>query len=463
MELEIPFGEGTVTAEVPDSTFVLPMGGAGKMPPPIQDLKGAIQDALAHPQALPPLGEIVEPGAKVTIAFDDATVPCFGPYRRLAIDEVLEQLERAGVKRDTVTLICANALHRMFRPEELATLIGQDLVDEFGDRLICHDAEDPDNLVHLGQTAQHGFDVEVHRLVVESDLTVYICSSHGRGFAGGWKSVCVGLSTFKSIRHHHTPDGMSMSVRNNRMHHVLDEMGEHLESKIKGTIFKIDAIELNAMEKSHIFAGDVTASRNAALEVLDEMFPPRRSLSTEKFDVVMYGIPDWSPYAIFSHTNPILTLVSSGLGYLGGTVQALGKPGCTVIMATPCPERWDRVHHPSYPDVWENVLPHEQDAYAIEKKYTETYATHEAFIDLYRNHYAFHPIHGILATQPLKRLKHAGRVIVAGIEDPAVAAHLGYESAPNVEEAIRMAQDIHGDACSIAYARHPATQTKVTM
>jgi len=38
--------------------------------------------------------------------------------------------------------------------------------------------------------------------------------------------VCVGLSTYASIKVTHTPDGMSMSVHGNRMHEVLDEM-EH--------------------------------------------------------------------------------------------------------------------------------------------------------------------------------------------------------------------------------------------
>lgn len=344
-----------------------------------------------------------------------------------------------------------------------AALIGEDLVIEFGERLYCHDAEDADNLVYLGKTDAHGYDVEVNRAVVESDLTVYINSHHARGFSGGWKSVCVGLSTFRSIRHHHTPDGMSMSIKNNRMHAVLDEMGAHLESKIGGTIFKVDAIDRDPSQKSHIFAGAVDASRAAALKILEDIYPPRRSLSDEKFDVVLYSVSNWSPYTIFSHMNPILTLSSSGLGYLGGTIEALGKFGCTVIMVTPCPEQWDRVAHPSYPHVWENVLSHLRDPYEIEKRYTEEYATNEVFIEKYRNEFAFHPIHGILATQPLKRLKHAGEVIVAGIEDPAIAGHLGFSAAPSVEEALGLAEDIHGAGYTLACTQHPAAQTKVGM
>ena len=43
------------------------------------------------------------------IAFDDPTVTSFGPIRRVAIEAVLERLQRAGVDESAVTLICAAA------------------------------------------------------------------------------------------------------------------------------------------------------------------------------------------------------------------------------------------------------------------------------------------------------------------------------------------------------------------
>jgi hypothetical protein len=60
-----------------------------------------------------------------------------------------------------------------------------------------------------------------------------------------------------------------------------------------------------------------------------------------------------------------------------------------------------------------------------------------------------HPIHGILATHPLKRLRHAGRVIVAGARDPHVPRHLGFDVAASVEDAIARAQTIHGRGATI--------------
>ena len=200
---------------------------------------------------------------------------------------------------------------------------------------------------------------------------------------------------------------------------------------------------------AHIWAGGVTETRAAALEVMASRNPPRRSQS-EPADVVVYGLPAWSPYAVFGTLNPILTLISSGLGYLGGYIEALGKPGCTVILATPCPRR---VGHGAPPVVQggagTSVLPQTRDPYEIMSRFGEEFATHPGYIDRYRNGVAFHPVHAVLATHPLRRLKHAARVIVAAPEDPAVPHHVGFESAPSVEDAIKLAENTHGKDCSI--------------
>ncbi len=449
--VSLPYGESTVQVALPERARVVRGGGGGggQRLEPVADQEAALRAALAQPMGLPRIRELVPSTGRVLIAFDDPTVPSYGPVRRLAIEAVLAELAEAGVPEEQVTLVCANALHRKWTRQELASVLGEELVQRFGTRLFCHDAEDRENLVDLGTTAS-GYDVEMHRLVTESDLTVYVNAACHMGFGGGWKSVVVGLSTWRSIRWTHTPDGMSMSVRDNRMHQVFDEMGEHLEAYLGRRIFKIETILANATTIGRIWAGGVSETRAAALEVLQQRHPPRRSeAQAERADVVIYGVPNWSPYATFAGLNPILTLISSGLGYLGGYIEALGKPGCSVIITTPCPEEWDREHHAAYPEVWERVLPETRDPYKITERFGEEFATHEGYIDRYRNGYAFHPIHAILATHPLKRLKHAGRVYVAGAEDPKVPEHVGFISTPTVENAIAEAERIHGRDCSI--------------
>ncbi|MGH7306924.1 MAG: lactate racemase domain-containing protein [Candidatus Rokuibacteriota bacterium] len=455
MNVELPYGETTLPATLPARTRVFANTEA-VTPEPVDDLTAAVGRALAHPLGLPRVGDLVKPHARVTIAFDDATVPSYGPIRSVAIEAVLNELAAAGVARGQVSLICANALHRKLRRAELARIIGAALVDEFGERLTCHDAEDPDGLVDLGRTREHGYPVVVNRLVAESDLLVYVNAGHMRGFNGGWKSVCVGLSTYDSIRVTHTPDGMSMSVHGNRMHTVLDEMGRHVQDRLGRPVFKIDTLGTDPFRVAKVVAGSVAHTRQAIVGAMEAMFPPRRDQARERFDVIVYGVPDASPYAVFSHVNPILTLISSGLGYLGGLVEAIGKPGCTVIMATPVPERWDRVAHPSYPDVWERVLGTTRDPHEIMRRFADDYARRPEYIEAYRSRFGFHPVHAIFAVYPLKRLGHVGRVIVAAPRDPAIPRHLGFEVAGSVEEAVALAETHHGPSASIAYVEQPA-------
>ena len=456
MNVELPYGDATLTATLPERARTLSNTEA-VTPTPLADLDAAVAQALATPLGSPPVRALVKPGASVTIAFDDATVPSYGPIRSVAITALLRELEAAGVWRRRVTLICANALHRKLRPAELARIIGADLVAEFGERLLCHDAENSDVLVNLGPTPEHGYPVITHRLVAESDLTIYVNAGYMRGFNGGWKSVCVGLSTYDSIRVTHTPDGMSMSVHGNRMHAVLDEMGRHLERRLGRRVFKVDTMLADPHHAAKVVAGSVDDTRQAILSAMAALFPPRREVvGPARFDVFVYGVADASPYAVFSHMNPILTLISSGLGYLGGLVEAVGTPGCTIIMATPVPERWDEVAHPSYREVWERVLPITRDPYEIMRRFADAYARRHDYIEAYQTRFGFHPVHGILATYPLKRLTHVGRVIVVGALDPAIPRHLGFEVAASVEEAVALAESIHGRDCAIAHVRQPA-------
>ena len=449
----LPFADATVEVHLPDRTRVVKAGQSATKIAPLDDQGAAVREALAGPLGMPRIGALVKPTSRVLIAFDDPTVPSYGPIRQLAVEAVLEELASAGVPEEQVTLVCANALHRKWTREELSAGLGEEIVNRFGERIFCHDAEDADNLVHLGNTPE-GYDVEVHRLVAECDLTVYVNAGYHLGFGGGWKSVCVGLSTWKSIRWTHTPDGMSMSLHKNRMHAVFDAMGRHLEQRLGKRVFKVETVLANPFQAGAVFAGGVDETRRAAIEVLGKVHQPRRATG-ERADVVVYGVPAWSPYAVFASMNPILTLISSGLGYLGGYIEAQGNPGCSVILATPCPDQWDMEHHPAYREVWDRVLPASRDPYEISQRWIEEYATRADYIEQYRDAVAFHPVHAILATHPLKRLRHAGRVFVAGAEDPALPRHLGFEPTSTVEEAITAAESIHGRDASIVCVDFP--------
>ena len=454
MEEQIVYGEKMIPVKLPENVQATPQSLSTNLDP-VDDIEAEIRKALQHPLGRPPLSDMARPNWKVTIAFDDPTVPCFAPVWEPAIKLVIEELEKGGVKRSNITLLCANALHRKFTRRELSKIIGQDLVKQFGYRLICHDAEDHENLTYLG-TTESGYDVEINKLVTDSDLTVYINTVVWRGFTGGWKSICVGLASYRCIRWHHTPDSMSMSMEKNKMHEILNEMGSLVEEKIgKERIFKIETALANPLEVHKVWAGGIFETRQAALELMKSQFKPRREIFAEKADIVLYGIPNWSPYAAFSGMNPILTLLSTGLGYVGGVIEAMGKPGCSVILVSPCPDVWNLNHHPTHKEIWDHILPHYKDPYEIADLFEEDFAHRPEYIYKYRFCYGFHPMHGLMTTYPLKRMRHASRVFVAGAENPSLIQHVGFEPTGTVEDAIEKSLGIHGKDASIAFVKYP--------
>jgi hypothetical protein len=88
-------------------------------------------------------------------------------------------------------------------------------------------------------------------------------------------------------------------------------------------------------------------------------------------------------------------------------------------------------------------------------RFESEFAAREDYIDRYRNGFGFHPLHALMATFPLKRLKHAGRVFVAGDARPETIRHLGFEPAASVEAAVAAAEAIHGPDASIALVQYP--------
>src|ERR671916_1674324 len=180
----------------------------------LDDPEGAIRHALAHPLGdSEPLRALLRPGMRLTIAFDDISLP-LPPMRRpdirqRVIEQVLELAADAGV--DDVHLIAALALHRRMTEAELRHALGDRVYDAFAPtgRLQQHDAEDPDALVHLGET-ELGEEVEINRRAAESDLLVYV-NINLVAMDGGHKSTATGLASYRSLRHHHNVRTMQHS------------------------------------------------------------------------------------------------------------------------------------------------------------------------------------------------------------------------------------------------------------
>ncbi|MCK4580612.1 MAG: DUF2088 domain-containing protein, partial [Dehalococcoidia bacterium] len=325
------------------------------------------------------------------------------------------------------------------------------------------DAEDKDNLVFLGETERNQ-EVEVNRLVTDSDQLIYV-SQPWSHFNGGWKSVVVGLSSYRSIRHHHRPfpkasGKSSLDPKRSAFPRLINEMGQVIEKELakKGRRVLIVEGTMNnssPQELVQVVAGHPPEAHARGLEILQQQHVVDVKGQS---DVVIYGLGnDRDPYSKFSLINPI-HVRNLAMSYSYGLFQniPLVRSGGIVIVCHPCRKQFHPVHTPSYVEMFDRLLPHTQDPVELWELHAEEYAHRPEFVHKYRYGYAFHGVHPlILWGQGIYGLKHVSKVFLAGATDFKVARTIGFEPFDSVEEAIAEAEKVMGKYCSITYLDMP--------
>jgi nickel-dependent lactate racemase len=459
---KIPYGDSVIQAELPERTRVIRQ--TNKPLPALSDSSRAVRNALKSPIAHEPLSKLVGPKSKVTIAFDDPSgfVPAQKQpdIREIAIKVLLEELVKLGVNPANVRLVCAVGLHRKWTTREIGAVIGEDLAYRFSpSQLYNHDAEDKENLVFLGET-KRGHEVEVSRVVTDSDQLIYVGKPRSH-FNGGWKSVTVGLSSYRSIRHHHRPfpkaSGKSaMDPERSAFPKLLNEMGEVIDKELAKNGHRVLLIEGTTNNKLspelvHVVAGHPPEAHVESLEILQKQLV----VDVEgQSDVVVYGMGDGrDPYSKFSIINPILVR-NLAVSYSFGLFQniPLVKEGGIAIFVHPCKRQFDAIRHSSYVEVFEKLLPYNQNPFEIWELYAEDYAHRPEYIHNYRYGHSYHGVHPlILYGQGAYGLKHLGKAFLAGATDFEAARMVGFEPFATVEEAVAEAERLMGKDCSISY------------
>ena len=462
---QIPYGSGWLEVDLPEQTRVLRPPAPR---PPLQDIPGAVRAALAEPVAHEPLARLVGPASRVTIAVDDPAIPPVDTdpptLKGIIVTTIVEELVRLGVRPENITVIVAVALHRKWPPMELARVLGEDLVLKLGyRRLVCHDAEDPEQLVHLGET-ERGMEVEINRAVLDSDQFIYV-NVNWTPFNGGWKSVAVGLSTFRSIRYHHRPfpraSGKSvMDVRRSSFPKIMAELGAVIEREVARRGRRLLSVEtvLNTawpQQPCAVFAGHPPQVHEHTLAALLD----QSTLEVQgQSDVLLAGLPDThDPYSRYSTINPIQVAHGMAAFVLGMHQNArLVREGGILVVAHPCVGRIDDVKHPSYVEFYERLLPRTHDPVELWDLFSEDFAHRPEYLYKYRHAYAFHGSHPFfLWNQTSFPRQYLSGLFLAGAQDPEAARRVGLTPFPTVEAALAEAERRLGQGYSITYHHTP--------
>ena len=228
----------------------------------VSDPQVEICRALDHPIGSQKLEELARPGMEVALLFDDLQRPT--PVH-LALPEILNRLNRAGIPDGRIRGICAVGTHPIPTREQLKKKVGEETFSRLEGRLVSHDPHSPDNVI-IGRT-HRGTLVEVNPYVAFSDLIVGVgeCMPHPiAGFGGGCKILLPGVSSYRSVADHHFN---WMRHRNSKVN-LMDGNFFHEEIVDAGRLarlsFKLDFVINEKKEVIRSFAGDPVAEHREA-------------------------------------------------------------------------------------------------------------------------------------------------------------------------------------------------------
>ena len=498
------YGEDLIRVKLPAGTRVIyPKPSIPGLP----DRDAAVRFALDHPEQAAPLRSQLRPGAKVTIAIDDISLPLpkmnRPDLRQSVLAVLLEMLEQEGVT--DVEMIIANSFHRRMEPFEIRWSVGREIFDSFyPHRLYCHDGDDPEGIVELGET-ELGERVRINRRAAESDLLIYV-NINLVPMDGGNKSVGVGLCDYASLQAHHTPQTIRASDSYfdhtkspltdscNRMGRVVNDKLNvfHIETVVNNQMFdprmqffvkpedewnaldkvtfRIAQVGLGAMPRRlkrkvlfsvpapyeliavHAGATDAVHAKTLAYNYQQYCVPV-----DGQSDVAVFGVPFICPYNVNAPMNPILVRCLT-LGYFFNMYRGapILKRGGVFILTHPLYNEFSPSHHAAYHEFFHRCLSETNDADELQRRYEAEFAHDSAYSEMYRHGYGYHGVHPLYMWYWAENgAKHCGQVIVVGAEDRESARIMGWECADTVADALEIAQTFLGRRPSVAHVHIP--------
>lgn len=282
MKLELGFGPGVQTVEVPDENVrdIL-------TPNPVTyELTGEaeVRRALEQPIGSPRLRDIARPGEKIAIITSDITRPC---PSYVMMPPLLDELYAAGVQPQDITLVFALGSHRRHTDAERLKLAGERAFHEIN----CIDG-DPATAVHMGQT-RRGTPVDIVEVVAKADRRICLGNieyHYFAGYSGGAKAIMPGVSTRAAIQSNHRmmvdPDACAGNLTTNPLRADIEEAAD-----ICGVDFILNVVLDEHKKIIKAVAGDVTKAHRAGCAFLDTLYEKKIPARADIVIVSQGGAP----------------------------------------------------------------------------------------------------------------------------------------------------------------------------
>jgi nickel-dependent lactate racemase len=405
VDVWLPYGKTDVCARIPARNFLGTIEPKEK--PGVADSLAEVERALREPIGTNLLGEIVKSGDAVAVVVDDATraTPSY-----LMFPPLLDELNRVGVKDESITLIFGCGIHRAVKPEEVKKLVGEEAIERV--KVVNHDCKSAD-LVYLGKTAKFGTKVYVNKVFAESDvriLTGDVELHYYAGYGGGRKSVLPAVSGAETIQNNHTmllnPKARTGVLEGNPVHEDMVEA-----AKLAKVDFILNIVTNSKNELVRAFAGDLEQAFYEGVKLVDEMYkvPIER-----RADVVLVS-PGGHPFDI--------NLYQAYKG-VDNALDAVKRGGVMVLVAE-CPEGHGH-------DVFYEWMTKFKDAKQMEKEIKKRFR-----------------LGGHKAYYLLKAVQKAEIILVSAMPDYLAQNVFKLKTARAINDALRDAFDIAGNKARV--------------
>ncbi len=447
MRLEFEYGQGLMAAELPDNTEVFIPGVTVPDPPyiPEDKLEEETLKSIRNPIGMPPLTELAHKGSKVTIVFPDRVKGGEQPtsHRKVSIKLILQELYSVGVEKKDILLICSNGLHRKNTKEEIYNVLGPELFNEFWytGQIINHDSEDYDHLVDCGRT-DRGDPVFLNKYVHDSDVAVLIGHTQGNpygGYSGGYKHCATGLNHWSSIASHHVPQVMHREdftpvSGKSLMRSKFDEIGMKMEEHMGKKFFCCDAVLDTKSRQIEINSGYAKEMQPISWKMADKRtYVP---FAEEKYDVMVFGMPQFFHYGDGMGTNPIMMMQALSAQVIRH--KRVMKDNCVIICASICNGYFHDELWPYLRECYEMFQHDHMNVLTDMDRYGQLFATNEEYIRKYRFGNAFHPFHGfsMMSCGQIAEM-NTSAIYICGAQEPGYARGMGLKTRATIEEALQ--------------------------
>jgi len=450
--VDLIYGDGRMVVEVPENATIFNYAKEFKDPEPLIDNPiEATRLAIENPLGMEPLSKMAKPGKKVVICFPDRVKGGGHKYshRRNAIPVLMQILEKCGVKRHDIKLICAMGLHRKNTLKEMMEVyLGKEIVKEYGDLIVNHDSEDPEGMIYLGKDELGDF-VSVNKYVYNADIAILIGHVLGNpygGFSGGYKMAVTGITEWKSISSHHCPevmhreDFLPVNTEKSMMRKKFDSIGKAIEKSMGKKFFMIDAVLNQKSEVIAVYAGYGEEVQKASWPLAKKKMEVYFDID-EPYDVLVFGLPRTFHYGPGMGTNPILML--QAIGSMVTRTYGVFREGGVVIAPSICDGWFNDEWFPSYKSLYNKLqaLNDFSDVFDFAEEFVHI---HE-FIDKYRFSYAYHPFHAFsMVSMGIVALKHTSKIYITGARAPQYARGMNLTPVNTFNDALKDAEKIVG-------------------